>query len=212
MYFNFNKTFGIGARVRLIRQRKYPEYKLLDLVGTVRTDTGSNVSVVFDTVTNTRSAYGCFYFKAFDLVEINESTEDILEETKMNKITNYLNTAIVRFIDGSEPGYHSFANFQVDLASGDLCVVSTEKGQFRLARVADIEDCNDRETYREVIAKVYTDDYDNRITCRETAAELKAKMDARAKQLQDIALYQILAKDDPEMAKLLEEYQGIPKV
>jgi tRNA A37 N6-isopentenylltransferase MiaA len=47
---------------------------------------------------------------------------------------------------------------------------------------------------------------------RAKAVELKAKMEARAKQLQDIALYQMLAKDDPDMAELLKEYQDIPKV
>lgn len=47
---------------------------------------------------------------------------------------------------------------------------------------------------------------------RNKAAELKAKMEARAKQLQDIALYKMLAENDPDMAELLNEYQAIPMV
>lgn len=59
-YEPYKPNFGVGARVKVIRQRKYPGEKLLGLVGTVRTDSGTNVAVVLDKLTNTRSSYGCF--------------------------------------------------------------------------------------------------------------------------------------------------------
>ena len=216
-YDPFKTNFGIGARVKVIRQRKYPSEKLLDLIGTVRTDYSNQVSVVFDTITNTRSAYGAFYFKPVDLVEVDEFDNEIKEEknmSRMSKITNYLNTAMVELSDNrGKNGTFKFANFEADLQEDDICVVMTEFEVLRVGRVVEIIPHDElTEHFREVVAKVYTDAYDTRVELRAKAAELKAKMEARAKQLQDIALYQMLAKDDPDMADLLNEYQGLPKV
>ena len=221
--WQYSATFGVGARVKVIRQRKYTEYKLLNLIGTVRSDSGTNVSVVLDNVTNPRSKYGCFYFKAVDLVEANDET-NIMEEKNMSKniaITNYLNVAKISPI-GNPNATYKYANFYPDLTAGDLCVVtgltdireamaSTLRGM-TVAKVIEIIDANDIEVSGEVVTKVDTDSYNERVKCRIRAAELKDKMEARAKQLQDIALYQMLAKDDPDMAALLKEYQGIYKV
>lgn len=211
-YEPFKTNFGIGARVKVIRQRKYPSEKLLGLIGTVRTDSGSNVSVIFDTITNVRSSYGCFYFKPNELVEVDENNNEIVEEKTMSKITNYLNNVTIKFIGDSVPCSYVYANYDSDIKVGDLCVVKPANHTMNLARVVAINDCNDFELQREVVAKVYTEDYDRRVEMRAKAAELKNKMEARAKQLQDVALYQMLAKDDPEMAALLSEFQGLPKV
>jgi hypothetical protein len=54
--------------------------------------------------------------------------------------------------------------------------------------------------------------FDYRVSVRKQAAELKAKMQERAKQLQDIALYQMLAKEDSEMMELLGQFQSLPKI
>lgn len=208
-----NAVFGVGARVKVIKQRKYPGEKLIGLIGVVRTDSGSNVSVIFDGMRNTRSSYGAYYFKPVDLVEVDEN-DNAVEENTMNKITNYLNTAKVRFVDDSynATGIFSFANFDGGLKEGDLCAVCTDKGQFRLARVVGIDESNTEEMYREVIAKVHTDEFDARVRWREEAAELISKMEARAKQLQDVALYKMLAENDSEMAVLLNAYQALPKI
>lgn len=214
MYYNPQwATFKAGTRVRLVRQRKYPEYKLVDLIGRVRTDSSTNVPVIFDDVTNTRSLYGCFYFKAADLVEVDDNN-DIMEETNMHNCTNYLNIAKIQFVNEtpSSTKTYEYANYEYDLGVGDLCVVKTAHHGLALARVHEIVDRNDLETPREIVAKVYTGDYDTRVEIRSKATELKAQMQARAKQLQDIALYQMLAKDDPEMAQMLSDYQGLPKL
>lgn len=212
-YEPYKPTFGVGARVKVVRQRKYPGEKLLGLVGTVRTDSGSNVSVIFDTLINTRSSYGCYYFKAVELVEVDENDNEIMEEKNMEKITGYLNIARVKFVNnGDKGGVYQYANFEGDLKPGDLCVVCGEDGRFAVTRVEEIVDSNSAEMYREVVAKVDSDGYNARLKFRARAAELKTKMEARAKQLQDIALYQMLAKDDPDMAALLTEYQSIPMV
>ena len=208
--------FKVGDRVRVIKQRKYPSEKLLGLVGTVRSiDYSNDVSVVLDECKNTRSSYGCYYFRATDLVRENE----IMEEKNMEKITGYLNCVAVEIaglvkgveIAGLVKGNRFYvANFDSDLNVGDYCAVDYGSKLF-LATVIKISD-TDVDVVGEVVAKVNTDAYNARVKVREKAAELKTKMEARAKQLQDVALYKMLAENDPDMADLLHEYQELSKV
>ena len=211
-YQMYKSTFGVGARVKVVNQRKYPNEKLLGLVGTVRSDSGTNIAVILDGITNTRSSYGCFYFKPNELIAVDDCNNGIMEEKHMAAVTNYLNIARVKYINACKDSVFQFANFESDLRVDDLCVVRSENDALLVAKVVEIVDSQDIEMYREVVAKVYTESYETRIQCRARAAELKSKMEARAKQLQDIALYKMLAANDPDMANLLNEYQAIPKV
>lgn len=210
----YKPNFGIGSRVKVVRQpNKYRIEKLVGLIGTVRTDSGSNVSVGFKEVRNHRSGYGCFYFRPSDLVAVDENGNEIKKENEnMPKITNYLNAVKIQFIGDSSPCNCVYANFDPGIQPGNLCVVKPAHHDMTLARVVKILDDKPVELQREVVAKVWTDEYDNRVAMRAKAAEIKAKMEARAKQLQDIALYQMLAKEDLEMADMLNEYQSLPKV
>lgn len=212
-YDPWRATFCPGSQVKVVRQPR-GSYKdtLVGRIGTVRTDAGSNVSVVFKEVRNPRSGYGCFYFKPSDLVAVDENGNEIKEEKNMPKITNYLNAVKIQFINDSSPCNCVYANFDPDIQPGNLCVVKPAHHDMTLARVVEILDDKPIELQREIVAKVWMEDYDNRVAMRAKAAEIKAKMEARAKQLQDIALYQMLAKEDSEMAQMLEEYQCIPNV
>lgn len=213
MYYPGTPIFGAGARVKVIRQpNKYYKDKLIGLIGTVRSESGKSISVIFDTVQNERSSYGCFYFKVTELELMDAPNNEIMEEKNMSKITNYFNAVTVQFVGDANPCPCVYANFDPDIKVGDLCVVKPAHHEIALARVAKVIDKNDLELQREIVAKVYTDDYDNRVNMRNKAAELKAKMEARAKQLQDVALYKMLAETDPDMAALLNEYQSLPKI
>ena len=198
-----------GTRVKVVSDRPYHGRSLIGYIGTVVDDRYGNVPVRLDGVTNTRSSYGYFYFDHRELEEVKSNNNDNKKENKnMTKITNYLNVAKVHFIGHPRACTESIANFDPDLAVNDLCVVS-DNGHYILATVVDICEAIGEEMMAEIVSKVYTTAYDNRVTARKAAAELKAKMEARAKKLQDIALYQMLAKDDPEMAELLKNYQDI---
>lgn len=212
-------TFGIGARVKVVRQRKYPSEKLIGLVGTVRTDSGTNVSVIFDDIRNPRSSYGCYYFKSIELELVEENNNTNMEDENMNNITNYLNTVKIKPINEPNVSYN-YANFDADLSVGNLCVVtgltdvrraSTALRGLSVAEVISIENYTDIKVDGEIVCKIDTTDYNNRVKCRIRAAELKTKMQERAKQLQDIALYQMLAKEDSSMMELLNEFQSLPQ-
>lgn len=210
-YYPHNSKLPVGTRVEVTRNMHRYAQNLVGLVGTVDWPGNGTIGIVFDEVTNTRSAYGRFYIEPAYLKVVGDNTNNKMEEKTMHKITNYLNVVKIRDIYGGRAHPEEFANFEPELQAGDLCVIMLNE-RLCLAKVDSVSEPTGAELYNEVVSKVFTADYDIRVEARAKAAELKGKMEARAKQLQDIALYQMLAKDDPDMAALLREYQEIPKM
>lgn len=208
--------FKRGSRIKVRRCNSYSRNDYTGEFGTVvRNAYGAygKIIVELDGKTNPYGATGCFYFKPYELEVVNECNNDILEENNMQTITNYHNIAKIQYLDNATVSHHHYANFDTSLKEGDLCVVKSAHHGLGLAKVVAIIDVDPRDNRvtREIVAKVDTDMYDFRVKARKDAAELKAKMQERAKQLQDIALYQMLAKDDPEMQNMLEQYQNLPQ-
>lgn len=210
VYLMFRK----GSRVEVVRNGTYKKRDLIGKVGTVVTNqygAYGKIVVKLDDVSNSYGASGHFYFRPLDLSLVTEYNNDILEENNMQNVVNYFNIAKVKYLDNDKPSSYSYANFDPDLSVNDLCVVASAHHGLGLARVVEIVNQNDIQTPREIVAKVDMHDYDFRVAARKDAAELKAKMQERAKKLQDVMLYQMLAKDDPEMQELLNRFQNLPQ-
>ena len=198
--------FEIGSRIKVVRQSTYKSFDLINEHGTIRDINGGKIRVNLDNIRNPNSSYGSFYFLPGELVII-----DVKENIMQNNITNYLNIAKIRFIDNgySTNKTYEYANFDPDLTVGDVCVVKSANHGFGIAKVEEILERNDIATQREIVAKVNADAYNERLANRAKAAELKTKMQERVKQLQDIALYKMMAENDPTMSEMLKEYQNI---
>lgn len=177
--------------------------------GTVRSVYADDIGVVLDDIKNHRSVFGAFYFGSRQVKVINDDMEDTT--MVISNIKNYLNVVRVRFRGEAKPCNHLYANFEPDLNVGDLVVVKPAHHDITVAKVEEIIEGDNLEVQREIVAKVNTEAYDNRVAVRKQAAELKAKMEERAKQLQDVALYKMLAENDPAMMELLNEYQALTK-
>lgn len=204
----------VGRRVCVTAPGRYGD-KCLGQEGVIRAvyDT-EHVAVDLDFVVNPGSKNGYFYFKLTELDVVlrknNEVTTEEKGEETMNPLTNYINVAEVQFLNDN----HAFrtiecANYDPGLAVNQLCVVKAASHGFGLAEVVGIKDEPAQELRCEIVAGVNTIDYDNRVAHRARAAELKAKMQERAKRLQDIILYKTLAKEDPEMAQLLQDFETL---
>ena len=210
-----NEHFRLGTRVRVIKQHKYMSNKLVGKVGSVVSNYGSEIRVDLDGMCNKYAASGSYYFKPSELEIITDDKacdNDVKESENMANITNYFNAVKIKFVGDSSPCNLVYANFEPDLKVDDLCVVKPAHHGLALARVTEILEGTSYETSREIVAKVFTEEYDARVANRAKVAEIKAKMQERAKQLQDIALYQMLAEKDPEMMDLLVKYNGLPKM
>jgi hypothetical protein len=212
---DIHRTFKRGTRIRVVKCCSYTKDNLTGESGTVIENGYSvygKIKVELDTVRNPRAHHGCFYFQPHELEVVNETNDDILEENTMNNnnITNYLNLVKIEYVEDNKLSNHTYANFDGSIVKGDMVIVSTPYAGLALGMVVEVIERNDVNTTNEVVSKVDTTAYAARVANRAKAAELKAKMKERAKQLQDIALYQMLAKDDPAMLELLSEYQAIP--
>lgn len=208
-------TDAVGLRVRVIGPGYY-HGKCDGQIGVIRALWSlGNIAVELENMKNPRSSRGYFYFKLselelFDTEENNTATAVAEEkgENEMQKMNDYLNVAVIQFVDGPRKTYE-YANYEPDLAVGDLCVVMSAHHGLGLAYVEQIKERTDEDLCREIVAKVDCSCYETRAERRKQAAELKAKMKERAKQLQDIVLYQTLAREDAEMAQLLRDYQAL---
>jgi hypothetical protein len=211
----YHKEHGVGVpigmHVRIVGQSRYKKDKLIGQCACVIKDCHlayGTITVSISDMHNCRSASGYYYFSPSEL----EILENEKENENMNIITNYLNIAKIQYLDNTATSRYDYANFDPELKEGDLCVVKSAHHGLGLAKVVEIQDRNDVELQREIVAKVDTTAFDERVGIRKQAAELKAKMQERAKQLQDIALYQMLAKEDSEMMSLLGQFQSLPKI
>lgn len=202
-----------GLRVRVVKNRSYKKHDYTGYTGTiVRNQYASfgNIIVALDNVVNPYGQSGHFYFKPHELAIINSLDINILEDNNMEPVVNYFNIVKIQYLNSDKPSDYQYANFDPELKGGDLCVVKSLNHGLGLARVIEVIDQNDVKTVREIVAKVNTTDYDFRVKARKDVAELKAKMEARAKELQDIALYRLLAEKDSSMKELLDSYTNLP--
>ena len=214
------EQFKVGMRVQVQNQNSYKSKKIANNLryacGTVSSVDRlyGKIAVRIDDMVNELSAAGVFYFKPRELT-IAHDDKIIMEEktmaTNVSNITNYLNAIKIKYVGDVNPCSYIFASFEPELKVGDLVVVKPAHHNIALARVEEILEGTNYETTREVISKVDTSAYNERVKVRNKAAELKAEMEKRAKQLQDIALYQMLAKDDPALMELLNQYQALTK-
>lgn len=198
--------FVVGDRVELIR--KSSKYKRIPVssTGTVTNVYNPNsIRVRLDEYTNITSKYGDYYFDHKELKRIDTESNN---EGSNTMFGNY-RVAEVQFIEGNNTDrIYLYACYDPSIVDGDICVVKTAHHGLGIARVTGFT-ATTEELYREVVCKCDFSDYNKRVENRKRMSELKDLMTARAKQLQDIALFQMLSEKDPEMASMLADYQRL---
>lgn len=201
----------IGCPVRVIGRGHYKD-KAIGRTGVVASFwSDESIGVRLDGAENASSKYGYFYFKLTELQFIGPAdgpANNYKGENETMKIENYFNIAMVQFLnDSRSPApLYEYANYDPGLQVGDRCVVMSAHHGLGLAEVVDFKETPDQPVLREIVAKFDTTEYDARVAKREKEAELRGKMQVRAKKLQDMALFQALAQNDSEMAQMVQEY------
>lgn len=203
--------FRRGQRVRIIGpERNGLNDGLLGLFGTVdgpgcrRGITAVRVT----NVTNFRSSYGVFYFPDSSLELANE------EPTNTNKEDFIMKdfTSVVTVSSMHGPWVEKkCACYGLDLKENDTCVVHVPGAGLLVGTVEAVHapETVEEPLTAEVVDKVDETAFKARVEQRKLEKELKAKMAERAKKLQDIVLYETLAKSDPEMQQLLDQYKTL---
>lgn len=108
--------------------------------------------------------------------------------------------------------YYAYAAFPEDeikrfdyalvIANGDLKVVAVED-------LIDKTEWDGADVTKELICRVNPEPYKNRKECRKQAKKLKNQMDKIVKESQSVLIYETLAKNNPELAAMLDQYKSL---
>lgn len=99
------------------------------------------------------------------------------------------------------------------LQQGDQVVVDTKNG-FVIAEVEGYEEQNPAikiTDFKWVVQKVDLTAHQERIEKQRRVNAIKRKMESRRKDLEEIQLFALLAKDDPSMKELFDEFVELSK-
>lgn len=227
--------FVVGDRVEIRDRHGSGSYqgKYAGCKGTVRSCNPfgcGSVGVELDGKYNPASSKGIFWFQGPELSlfagferpdprilrdELEEETEgieieDVKEEVPMLK--GYI-AAGVSFIHGhNRDTVYPYALYpDLHCQVGDKVVVMTGHHGMSLAEIKSIGDLPvDSVDYgREIICKVDMAAYVERKARAEKLACLKKEMDAKVRELQSVALYEVLAEKDPALKAMLDEFKSL---
>ena len=170
---------------------------------------GLMFGVKVDGIENKKSRYDVFWFSNAEL----RPAEKINFESEENEmlLPNY-SAANVRFLTGSNTGTdYTYALYDDGIEAGDTVVVQTGHHGLALAQVVEINPelvpkvaCG-----REIVTKVDFTAFYERQAKAKRIAKLRQSMDAKVKELQTIALYDMLAEKDPALREMLKEYREL---
>lgn len=178
-----------------------PRFESYNQTGTVMQVTGTSCYVLMDNTCSRR----CYKFQNLQLVENNQ------EEQKM-AITGDFKVVKVKFLNGTntntEYEYAMFDDFEV----GDTVVVASAHHGLGIAKISAIiprEQAITKTFEREIVSKVDMETYETRKKNRNRVQELKRQMDKRVNDLNQLALFEMLAAKDDELSKMLGEYKQL---
>lgn len=129
----------------------------------------------------------------------------------MAKLEGFTKMAVINY-GGYTDYYFAIYDDGTDYQVGDLVVFS---GLSKPARIKEIVDASEamekckKNIIAEVIGKVDTSAYDERVAMRKKKADLRKAMDKRKKELQMTLDDMYYAERDADYAELLKEYQNL---
>ena len=153
-----------------------------------------------------------FTVKKINLVKINES-----EDNNMAKLEGYYAVAVIEEGTGycKKDYYYAVFDDGNTYKAGDQVLVSgCNKDVLTIKEILTVPEaevkCNKNIT-AEIICRVDTSAYDQRIENRKKAEKLKKDMDAVIKQMDVTKKYEMYAAENPELAALLDQYKELTK-
>lgn len=197
-------SFSKGDRIVVISSpNKYAKYGICGEHGFIRGFYKDEITVKLDNIENSSSAGGVFYLS----YRMLEKETEVKSESEVTIMDGNYRVVRVEFLD--RPGvFFKCACYDETVKIDDVCMVKSKSHGFGIAKVTVFVEDNDEPLTREIVARIDMSAYNDRVAQRKRRSELKQKMEERAAKLQEIALYELLAKEDTEMADLLKAYKG----
>ena len=198
--------FQAGDRVRV----KNAELQTYNQTGVVERASGQQVCVQLFCRDTTLT----YNYRNLELVDKNNFGDEKGEKIMIGNYT----VCTIKFIEGANTGreYH-YALYDDNICCGDYVVVKSANHGFGLAQVNEIipdgcvtqamrDYCN---AGREVISAFDMGAYNDRVDKRKRAKELKAEMNKKMKEMQELAMFELMAEKNPELAEMLATYKEL---
>lgn len=196
-----------------------PQFKLGEKVRTILIGDRDAIGII--TAIRPRGArfiynvmiYDCYALEVYenDLIKLNEENE------QMAKLTGYYAVAVIEEGTGycKKDYYYAVFDDGNTYKAGDQVLVSgCNKDVLTIKEILTVPEaevkCNKNIT-AEIICRVDTSAYDQRVENRKKAEKLKKDMDAVIKQMDVTKKYEMYAAENPELAALLDQYKELTK-
>lgn len=150
-------------------------------------------------------------YNELSLISIDTRKQNNITKGDNEMITGNYRIAMVKFVQGTNTvkGY-AFALFDNDIKVDDTVLCDTVNG-YGVAKVIEIiaKDEYDGDVTKEIVCSVDFTNFEQRKKNREEAKKLKSEMDKKMKEMQELALYEVMAEKSPELKEMLEAYKGL---
>lgn len=203
-------------RVKVIyNKRKYKEENIVGRYGQVIKTTGDSIAVQIDGMYNAASSNGLYWFSRSELDIVSDESED-------NKMTGFNKVAIVNLVDDYNKKDYGFALYDEDIneivkydTNHPVYVVVNARGKDNrvlgiLKEIKAVEEYGKSVT-AQVVGVVNTDGYNARVDeenrLKEIAkqkASIEKELKSEIDKMNNIALYEKMAKEHPENPRLAE--------
>lgn len=178
--------------------------------------TGTIVAVTFNTFTFEDIIY-TIDFGEYDYLNVTSNYFIFINEEEnknMAALTGYKAVAVIK--QGCYNKDYHFAIYEdgTDYKPGDMVKVSGGNGFDVIKEVITPEEAHERfkkNITAEVICKVDTTAYDERVRKRKEAADIKKEMDKVIKQMDEKMKYEIYAEENPDLKDMLRKYMELTK-
>lgn len=155
-------------------------------------------------------------FKTYEgyLLNIIKSEE---ESEQMAKLTGYYAVAVIEEVTCccKKDYYYAVFDDGNTYKAGDQVLVSgCDKDVLTIKEILTVPEAEvkyNKNITAEIICRVDTSAYDQRIENRKKAEKLKKDMDAVIKQMDVTKKYEMYAAENPELAALLDQYKELTK-
>lgn len=145
------------------------------------------------------------------LVDTNKQN-NITDKGENEMITGNYRVAMVKFVQGTNTDKkYAFALFDADIYVDDCVLCDTQNG-YSVGKIVEIiskDEYNGVEITKEIICYVRFDEWEQRKKNRAEAKKLKSEMDKKMKEMQEFALYEMMAEKSPELKEMLDNYKAL---
>lgn len=213
--YDYDKYQDQRVKVVYTDKRKYKEEDIVGQCGQVIKTTGDSIAVQIDGMYNAASSNGLYWFSRSELNIIRDESED-------NKMTGFSKVAIVNLVDDYNKKDYGFALYDEDIneivkydTNHPLYLIVNARGKNNkvlgiLKAIKTVEEYGKGVT-AQVVGVVNMNAYNARIDeenrqkeIAKQKASIEKKLKSEIEKMNNIALYEKMAKEHPENPRLAE--------